>query len=105
VLQKIAKSIKATLRESDFSARFGGEEFIAILPGTTVLQAQVVANKLRVAIQTLHHHIAGNVTVSIGLALANAAHANESVAVKEADDCLYEAKRTGRNRVVFNLVQ
>lgn len=99
VLKNVAQTMRQTLRESDFSARFGGEEFLALLPATSLTAALQVAKKLRQAIEASPNPVAGTVTVSIGLALANPEQANEFEAVREADDALYRAKREGRNQV------
>ncbi len=103
VLKRVAQTIQATVRESDFCARFGGEEFLVLLPATETHAAYQVAEKLRQAIESAPDPIAGRITVSIGLAMADAEQANEDVAVREADDNLYKAKETGRNKVVPQL--
>ncbi len=103
VLKRVAQTIQATVRESDFCARFGGEEFLVLLPATETPAAYQVAEKLRQAIESAPDPIAGRITVSIGLAMADAEQANEDVAVREADDNLYKAKETGRNKVVPQL--
>jgi diguanylate cyclase (GGDEF)-like protein len=100
VLKGVAKTLKATLRESDFCARFGGEEFLALLLATETPEACQVAEKLRQAIESAPDPVAGRITVSIGLAVANPEQADEDVAVRGADDNLYKAKETGRNKVV-----
>lgn len=99
VLQRVAKSVQTTLRASDFSARFGGEEFLALLPDPTLPAAIKVAEKLRHAVGALSDPIAGRITLSIGLSVAAPEQVNEDVAVREAEDALYQAKRDGRNRV------
>ncbi len=91
--------MKATLRESDFCARFGGEEFLALLPATDRHAASRVAEKLRKAVQELPAPIADRITVSIGLALSSPEQADEGIAVREADEALYRAKSAGRNQV------
>ncbi|MDD2545379.1 MAG: sensor domain-containing diguanylate cyclase [Burkholderiaceae bacterium] len=98
VLQRVAQALKDSLRATDFVARFGGEEFLAILPDTGPLDACHVAQKLCTAVQQAHDPVAGAVTVSIGLAMADPGQQNEEVAVREADGRLYEAKKAGRNR-------
>ena len=100
VLRHIAALIKSSLRTGDFVARFGGEEFMALLPDTDLEGARIVAEKIREAIQDNPQGIVGTVTISIGVTLASAADAEMDVAVRRADAALYEAKRSGRNRVV-----
>lgn len=102
VLRQLARTIEANLRESDFVARFGGEEFLALLPDTPLADAYQVAEKLREAVEAQPDPTAGRLTVSIGVALATPQQANEYLAVRLADDCLYEAKNLGRNRVVVH---
>ena len=99
VLQRVATTMKATLRKSDFCARFGGEEFLALLPATDMPAAYQVAEKLRLAVLASPDPIAGRITVSIGLALPNPEQADEDIAIREADEALYRAKSAGRNQV------
>jgi diguanylate cyclase (GGDEF)-like protein/PAS domain S-box-containing protein len=98
VLKRVARTLEATLRESDFVARYGGEEFLAVLPATDLTAAGLVAEKLRQAVESAPDPIAGPITLSLGLALADPEQPDEDAAVREADDALYEAKRAGRNR-------
>jgi diguanylate cyclase (GGDEF)-like protein/hemerythrin-like metal-binding protein len=99
VLRRVAKTLQATLRESDFASRFGGEEFLALLPYTDLPAAIRVAEKLRQAVESSPDPVAGPITLSIGVSLATPDQANEEVAIHEADEALYRAKRDGRNRV------
>jgi diguanylate cyclase (GGDEF)-like protein/hemerythrin-like metal-binding protein len=99
VLQRVATTLKATLRESDFCARFGGEEFLTLLPATDMPAAYQVAEKLRQAVEASPDPIAGRITASIGLALSNPEQVDEDIAVREADESLYRAKSAGRNQV------
>ncbi len=98
VLKRVAQALEATLRESDFVARYGGEEFLAVLPATGPVAACLVAEKLRQAVESAPYPIAGPITLSLGVALADPAQPDEDTAVREADDALYEAKRAGRNQ-------
>lgn len=99
VLQRVATTMQVALRETDFCARFGGEEFLALLPATGVSAASQVAEKLRQAVQASPDPIAGRITVSIGLGLSNPEQSSEDIAVREADEALYSAKSAGRNQV------
>jgi diguanylate cyclase (GGDEF)-like protein/PAS domain S-box-containing protein len=105
VLKRIAGIITASLRAGDFVARFGGEEFMALLPDTATDGAMVVAEKIRAAIEASPDSTVGTVTISIGVTLASARDAEMDVAVRRADAALYEAKRSGRNRVVLRAPQ
>ena len=100
VLRHIASLIKSSIRTGDFVARFGGEEFMALLPDTDLEGARTVAEKVREAIQDNPEGTVGAVTISIGVTLASSADPDMDVAVRRADAALYEAKRSGRNRVV-----
>jgi diguanylate cyclase (GGDEF)-like protein/PAS domain S-box-containing protein len=96
VLEEIGRLFVANLRSSDFVCRFGGEEFLALLPHTRTPEARNVAEKLRLAVETAS--ILG-ATVSIGVSTASPDDANCDVAVQCADDQLYKAKNAGRNTV------
>lgn len=100
VLRHVAAMLKAALRESDFVARFGGEEFLLLLPTTTLDDACRVGEKIRRAVEASPTAAVGVVTMSIGLAMAQPDHEDEDAAVRLADAMLYEAKRAGRNRLV-----
>jgi len=100
VLREIAQCLRTELRESDFVARFGGEEFIAVLPATRMEGGLVVASKLRQAIEELEILGVGRVTISIGVAVALPDNGSQDEAVNEADEGLYAAKAAGRNRIV-----
>lgn len=99
VLRLVASTIKGNLRVNDFVSRFGGEEFLVLLPSTGLEQALQVAEKIRAAVAASRHRTAGQITVSIGVAVASCDQKDEEAAVKEADDQLYAAKNGGRNRV------
>jgi diguanylate cyclase (GGDEF)-like protein/PAS domain S-box-containing protein len=99
VLQQFATTLAGTLRITDFVARFGGEEFLALMPDTEIDGATVSAEKIRQTILEASFPVVGRVTVSIGLGLARAADANEDEAVRHADAALYRAKKEGRNTV------
>jgi diguanylate cyclase (GGDEF)-like protein len=98
VLSEIAKLIVATKRKADIAARFGGDEFLVLLPETSEKNALVLAERLRKEVESyaVWRDRQLKVTVSIGIAEAN----EELVPlVKWADDALYRAKRAGRNQV------
>lgn len=100
VLRAVAHTLAASVRETDFVGRFGGEEFLAVFPATNLDQALQVADKIRLAVQVLPLEDVGSVTLSIGVALAYADDSNEESAVAQADAALYRAKEGGRNRVL-----
>jgi diguanylate cyclase (GGDEF)-like protein len=104
-LRRIAQEIQKQIRSShDFAARLGGEEFCVLLPGAEEIAARMIAERIGRAIEDLAiPHNADesieHVTVSIGVATAIARFCDdEQQIVAAADEALYEAKRTGRNR-------
>jgi diguanylate cyclase (GGDEF)-like protein/putative nucleotidyltransferase with HDIG domain len=99
VLQRIAQVLNSTAREGDVIARYGGEEFCLLLPHTDVDQAERAAERLRQAIEKLQIG-AISVTASFGVTEIAAIDANVEALMERADNALYAAKRTGRNRVL-----
>lgn len=100
----VAKTLKEHIRDSDMLARFGGEEFVIILPHTTQKDALIVAEKLRQAIASLTIGCMGDhkITISIGVAtMPDLKVESSDELLGEADRALYIAKEQGRNRVVL----
>ena len=105
-LQIVARVLSAQVKRScDLVARFGGEEFVCLMPGVDLAGAEVVARRMCAAITERaipHEHpdVLGTLSISIGLAvvLPTLALTPEALLL-EADRRLYEAKRTGRNRL------
>ena len=96
-LQRVAAAVSSAVRAEDLVARYGGEEFVVIMPSTDSTDGQVVAERVRAAIEALLEE--PRVTVSVGVA-DYPVHASEAKAVvAAADAALYAAKRSGRNRV------
>ena len=100
VLQRLASELRNAVRESDFVARIGGEEFLVLLPATGLDEACLVAEKIRLAVQAMKSPTGESITVSIGIATASPDDVDEDVCVLKADNMLYEAKGAGRNRVM-----
>lgn len=100
----IAEAIRAGVRDDDLVGRIGGEEFAAFLAGATAEEARIVAERIRLSVEALRFAPAEGkylpLSVSIGAARLRP-HASWSEMMREADRRLYEAKRRGRNRVVF----
>ena len=104
VLQSFAIAAKKNLRESDFIGRWGGDEFVLVLPRTDLKNAGVIAGrlcddlaKLSVSVDNINLHF----TVSIGVSsLSKQAH-SVSTLLSEADKALYQAKHQGKGRVVI----
>ncbi|MEB2858419.1 diguanylate cyclase [Pseudomonas atacamensis] len=103
VLQQLATLIQNSVRSTDFVARYGGEEFAVLLPEVAQPDTpEVVAEKIRAAVAEAQFPGVGNVTVSIGLGLADPADNNHTALIKRADQQLYQAKAAGRNQVAFH---
>lgn len=99
VLQAVARTIRQTLRESDSAARFGGEEFVVLLPETDAAGVAVVGEKIRCAIESLQLPGVGRCTISIGGATTPGGRTRPAELLQRADEALYDAKAQGRNRV------
>jgi len=99
VLQAFSKSLKDNLRTIDFYARWGGEEFIILLPHIPPKEAKMVAEKLCFAISRLTFEQDIKVTASFGVSCLQENDPDEQALIKRADDALYQAKDGGRNRV------
>ena len=102
VLRVIAQTIKQVIREGDQVGRYGGEEFLLVLPETDLKGAQAQAEGIRSAIENLNIYVDQKeipVTASLGIATKYPAESDYEGALKRADDALYQAKNLGRNRV------
>lgn len=99
----VARQIAITVRKLDYACRFGGEEFVVLLPNTDLRQAKNVAERLREAIQnsSLSNETESlSITVSLGVDEFRANHTDTPTGfVERVDAWLYEAKRSGRNCV------
>ncbi|GAB1481955.1 hypothetical protein MASR2M78_07700 [Treponema sp.] len=97
VLKKTAEIILYSLRESDLSCRYGGEEFLVLLPNTELLEAATVAERIRNNIEKTDFGLGDlSVTISIGMSSFNQTREIKA-ALASADERLYQAKRSGRN--------
>ena len=105
VLREFALRIKRSIRGIDLACRYGGEEFVIVMPETDMAVAAMVAERLRRRIAAEPFAIQNGarslqVTISIGIAALRGKDDNAAALVKRADQALYRAKRDGRNRVV-----
>ena len=103
VLKIIADLLQKNLRETDFIARFGGEEFVGLMPETTLGGGYKIAEKIRTAVEKLDFHYRGDnvkITISCGISLFIENDTPET-AFSRADKALYQAKDKGRNRCVI----
>jgi len=103
VLAAVGSRMKSELRGSDMKCRYGGDEFMLILPDTPLAGAKQVSENLRTALES--HHITWNadqvrVTASFGVAVVNPTDLDPLAAIARADAALYRAKERGRNDVV-----
>jgi diguanylate cyclase (GGDEF)-like protein len=108
VLQALSRAASLSVRAVDVVARYGGEEFVVLLPLTAAADALVVAERMRASIEALQIDIEGGsslrVTVSVGCATFEASACSLRILLSQADKALYEAKSSGRNQVVCDLV-
>ena len=105
VLRLVAMSLKNNVKGQDTAARYGGEEFAVILPNTVLRSAVTVAEHIRRAVMAKQlikrstNEQLGRITISLGVASWRRGDSAQSL-IGRADDCLYSAKRAGRNRVI-----
>lgn len=99
VLQSIARCLKDNLRNIDVYARWGGEEFIILLPHIPPKEAKMVAQKLCLAVSRLVFDEGIKITASFGVSCLQEEDKDSQSLIKRADDALYQAKHDGRNRV------
>lgn len=105
VIAEVANRIRKNVRNVDIACRYGGEEFVVIMPDTDIAYASVVAERIRREVEE-HPVIAGNgskqiyTTISMGLSCIETQSDSPEALMKRADTALYSAKRAGRNKVV-----
>jgi two-component system, cell cycle response regulator len=106
VLREFAERLRRNIRGVDLGCRFGGEEFVVLMPDTDYRQAQGVAERVRMAVAERGFETRESrplmVTCSVGVALNEHSLDTPETILKRADVALYRAKREGRNRVVFD---
>ncbi len=99
VLRDIAYELRKRLRSFELVYRLGGEEFLIVLPGMDIDAGKQVAERLRAAVQDARP-TGISVTISLGLSAAWGEQVDYDLLFKAADEALYEAKRSGRNRII-----
>jgi two-component system cell cycle response regulator len=105
VLKEFASRIRTTVRGADLACRYGGEEFVVVMPDTSPEVAAAVAERLRAAVESVPFELKStgqtlSITASFGISSRIPSVITPDQLVKQADQALYEAKNTGRNRVV-----
>lgn len=105
VLGNVARAVREVLRMYDLAGRYGGEEFLIILPNTNKAQAAAVAERMRLNVSVRNQEpvnptTKGPITISIGLATFPEDGSTAEVLIQAADQALYRAKKKGRNVVV-----
>ncbi|MFD1327066.1 PleD family two-component system response regulator [Mycoplana ramosa] len=105
VLREFANRLRTAVRGADLACRYGGEEFVLVMPDTSAETAAAVAERLRMTIEQEPFPVPGGaaalrVTASLGIASLLCDDDGPGALMKRADRALYEAKRSGRNRVV-----
>jgi two-component system, cell cycle response regulator len=107
VLKEFAKRVRSTVRGADLACRFGGEEFVVVMPDTDSEAASVIAERLRAMVESTPFVIKSTgtrleMTASFGLSCSADGAETPAQLLKQADQALYRAKAEGRNRVVAN---
>ncbi len=110
VLIELGQILKGTLRKVDVVARYGGEEFIIMLPVTDKKKAMMLAERLRVAVESFPFEFGdkqplGRVTISAGVATFGEDGMTEKDLIAAADEQLYRAKQAGRNRICAQVIE
>jgi two-component system cell cycle response regulator len=105
VLREFASRVSANVRGIDLACRYGGEEFVVVMPDTDKSFAYSVAERLRQSVEANHFLLSRapegiRVTVSIGIACSLGNQDSAESLLRRADEALYRAKREGRNRVI-----
>lgn len=100
VIREVAGILKHTTRPTDFAGRWGGDEFVILLPGTTLGSALIVASRLQKAFRRIQLPDRSYLTASIGCTTASPEE-TEAGFYKRMDDALYLAKEGGRNRIIL----
>ena len=103
-LQALGAMLKSNLRHEDIACRYGGEEFVLVLVGASLEDTEMRAEDLRVRATRLvvadQGRSLGQVSISVGVSAFPAHGSSADLLIRAADAALYEAKRSGRNRVV-----
>lgn len=105
IIKMLAKIIAKSIRETDVSGRYGGEEFAVLLPQTDAKQARIVAERIRLLAEKLtctYEGVEINFTVSLGIAEFDPAFTDHMMWLEKADQALYRSKQAGRNQTTIS---
>ncbi|NPA03786.1 MAG: GGDEF domain-containing protein [Epsilonproteobacteria bacterium] len=102
VLKELSELVRSNLRKSEYFVRWGGEEFVILLPGTSLKGAQMVAEKLRRVIEAHEFPTVKKVTCSFGVTTLKSDDTIKSF-MQRADEALYQSKNNGRNQVTVKV--
>ncbi len=100
VLKQLSQLIRGLIRQGDLLIRWGGEEFLILLPTTQIEEAGPFAERIRLEVEQEQFVDAGSITISLGVAQLRKGDSTDTL-LKRVDNALYQAKREGRNRVVL----
>jgi two-component system, cell cycle response regulator len=105
VLRDFAHRVRSTVRGADLACRFGGEEFVVVMPDTPADAAAAIAERLRIIVENSGFALPNSdtplsITASLGIATLNPEGDTPEALLKRADMALYQAKNNGRNQVV-----
>ncbi|WP_240783426.1 diguanylate cyclase [Rahnella sp. CFA14(1/10)] len=100
VIKSLAEQIRNNARESDILCRVGGEEFLVLLPGAGLAEAEIIAERLRLNVEKMSLPGIRPITISLGVAHCNQLSGEPDASLKKADEALYKAKQDGRNRMI-----
>ncbi|MCK9337284.1 MAG: GGDEF domain-containing protein [Arcobacteraceae bacterium] len=100
VLVSVCEVVNLNIRKTDIFARWGGEEFVILLPHTTIQKAEILAENLRKLIEKISLDKINNITASFGISEYTQGD-TEKTLIQKSDECLYRAKANGRNQVVI----
>ena len=104
IIISISKCIKGAIREGDVVIRYGGEEFLCLLPGASVKDAEFIAQRIRMCVKDTPHH-SGDQEIHVSVSLGAATYPHQEIAdiqqlIQKADTAMYNAKQCGRDCVV-----
>lgn len=102
MLKSLVSEVSKNIRDTDVFARWGGEEFVLLLPHTKKDDAIKVAEKIRILIDESETEKLKGVTISIGVSEIDSENYDIDSAIKLADQAMYSAKRSGKNKVCFS---